>query len=102
MPWILALWLASISFRDVTDCMIQGYVYANPGEGPSFKRADGCADVKDDVQENVLILNTRHFWVRIVLPSTGGHQPFWYRWGSDHAQIETMSWPIAFGPIRSG
>ena len=101
MVWLLSLILVS-GFTDVSSCYVQGYVYASAQEPPSFQRVDACAGVRGDVQEGTLMLYSPQYWVYVPLPTSGGMQKFWYRWGAPAAHIESQDVPVLFGRITHG
>lgn len=89
-------------FRETSHCIVQGYVYSNPGDPTSFSRADGCPEIRDSVKDNMLLLVSPQTWVAVVIPASGGNQRFFYKWGSEHAHIGPHDWTVSFGRIMNG
>lgn len=78
-------------------CTIRGTVYAESGKIDPPKRTDGCVMIRHDVDGNGLTLRYSGIWVLIPFPTSGGHVPFAYRWGSPVATIAGREVPIAWG-----
>lgn len=102
----LLLWptmLGAAGFRESVTCTVEGYVYAMPGEAPTFTRADMCTGVKWRIEDNGLLLYSPQSWVLIVLPArTDGQVRLLYRWGQPMAHIGPQDWPVAYGQIVKG
>lgn len=86
-------------FRETSHCIVEGHVYAMPGEHPDFKRADYCREIQSEVKDNALFLYSPHTWVAIELPQSGGYQRLLYKWGSDWAHIGPTMSHVAYGQI---
>ena len=99
--------LVSQAFQDAVDCTVQGWVYTNPGDEPSFTRVDVCTGIKvapgvlqfDGAGQGFLLYSPTH-WVLVEFPqpTTGtGGQRFSYRWKAPHALLDGQIYPIAHG-----
>lgn len=92
-------------FVDRVSCIVQGMIYSNPGEAPSFTRADSCQGVRVEQSAMQFVLYSPSHWVLVEFPkptTATGHQRFTYRWGDEHALLNGRVYPIQYGRNLDG
>lgn len=112
--WLLRLRLSGVfvcvlpfiyytSFGTNLYCSVRGYVYYDKYEVSSLTRSDLCTTIYHRSEGNKIVLWNDVYWVLISLPdSVEGHVSFWYKWGSDKAYINGVSYNVEWGYILRG
>ena len=104
MPTLLLLaMLISMAFNDHVSCTVQGYVYRGSDQEPvSFTRVDGCTGVQVEEDQNAIVMHSPTIYGVVLIPPDKGHRRFQYRWGADHAYVESQGLAVAWGYLERG
>lgn len=95
---VLVLLVPLAQFSDQVGCTVKAMVWHLDGD-LGWRRLDACTGIADSLDADSVVLHSRHYWVRVVVPVAPGWRRFAYRWGAANAYIEGHTMPVEWGRV---